>query len=31
VKRLEELMYQLGFSAGASSGHIAEELRKNFR
>ncbi|ONK80926.1 uncharacterized protein A4U43_C01F23320 [Asparagus officinalis] len=31
VKRLEELMYQLGFSTGASSGHIAEELRKNFR
>lgn len=31
VKRLEELMYQLGFSTGASAGHLAEELRQSFR
>ncbi|KAJ6840440.1 uncharacterized protein M6B38_309620 [Iris pallida] len=31
VKRLEDLMYQLGFSTGASSAHIVEELRNNFR
>lgn len=24
-------MHQLGFSTGASAGHIAEELRKSFR
>lgn len=31
VKRLEELMYQLGFSTGGSSAHTADELRKSFR
>ncbi|KAG1335419.1 mini-ribonuclease 3 [Cocos nucifera] len=31
VKRLEELMFRLGFSTGASSDTIAEELCMNFR
>ncbi|OAY85496.1 Mini-ribonuclease 3 [Ananas comosus] len=31
VERLEQLMFQLGFSTGASSHHIAEELRANLR
>ncbi|XP_072981192.1 uncharacterized protein [Typha angustifolia] len=31
VERLEELMFRLGFSTGASSHHIADELRMNFR
>ncbi|XP_008805783.2 mini-ribonuclease 3 isoform X2 [Phoenix dactylifera] len=31
AKRLEELMFRLGFSTGASSDFIAEELRMNLR
>nr|XP_010915219.1 uncharacterized protein LOC105040412 [Elaeis guineensis] len=31
VKRLEELMFRLGFSTGASSDFIAEEFRMNFQ
>ncbi|WOK93881.1 hypothetical protein Cni_G02582 [Canna indica] len=31
VKRLEEIMFKLGFLTGASSESIAEELRMNFR
>lgn len=31
VKRLEDLMFKLGFSTDASSKDVADELRKNFR
>lgn len=30
-KRLEQLMFQLGFTSGASSQHIADELRSSFQ
>ncbi|TVU21369.1 hypothetical protein EJB05_30999, partial [Eragrostis curvula] len=30
-KRLEQLMFQLGFTSGASSRHIADELRSSFQ